>query len=158
MENTQTAKKRSVLNVLQRVPQSISTAVENFFYRFVFPFNKNSCQTSQRLLSRFQKKNLRCRLGYEIARHPLKWIFGCTLVVLVCLFGLYRFKQEKNPLKLWIPPDSDFVRDTEWLMANFKEGRQVEQMIMTGENILEPEALVEVNGETFSFLKSKANE
>ncbi|XP_043281988.1 NPC intracellular cholesterol transporter 1-like [Venturia canescens] len=117
MENEQTGKKRSVRNALHRIPQNISSVVENFFYR----------------------------LGYQIARHPLKWILGCTVIVLICLFGLYRFRQEKNPLKLWIPPDSDFVKDTEWVMSNFRHGQQVETMILTGENILHPEALYELN-------------
>ena len=33
--------------------------------------------------------------------------------------GLLRYTEEGNPYKLWIPQDSDFVRNTEWLWENF---------------------------------------
>ena len=58
--------------------------------------------------------------------------------------GLYRFRQEKNPLKLWVPPDSDFIRDTEWLMSQFGEAQRVETIIMTGDDVLNSQALYEV--------------
>lgn len=58
--------------------------------------------------------------------------------------GLYRFRQEKNPLKLWIPPDSDFLRDTEWLISQFGEAQRLETFILTGDDILTAKALYEV--------------
>ena len=69
----------------------------------------------------------------------------CSVLVVMCLAGLLRFKQERNPLKLWVPPDSDFVRDTEWLTTTFKEGQRIENIIFSADDILEPEALVELN-------------
>lgn len=84
------------------------------------------------------------RVGFRIAQKPKKWLIGCSLVVLICIGGLFRFRQEKNPLRLWMPPDSDFVSDTEWLMSHFDEGIRTQIVIMTGEDLLEPKALYHV--------------
>lgn len=84
------------------------------------------------------------RLGLRIAERPYSWLTGSTLVVLLCLAGLLNFRQEKNPLKLWVPPDSDFLHDTEWLMKTFGEGMRVESLMITGDNVLEPSALLKV--------------
>lgn len=84
------------------------------------------------------------RLGLRIAQRPYSWLAGSAVVVLFCLAGLLCFRQEKNPLKLWVPPESDFIRDTEWLMSNFGEGMRVQTLMMTGGNVLEPRALLKV--------------
>lgn len=84
------------------------------------------------------------RLGLRIAQRPLKWLIGSTIVVLVSLSGLYSFHQEKNPMKLWVPQDSDFVHDTEWMIQQFGQGLRLETMILTANNVLEPEVLAEV--------------
>ncbi|XP_074095417.1 patched domain-containing protein 3 isoform X1 [Cotesia typhae] len=110
-------KRKSVSRLFRRIPQYIATTVENFFYN----------------------------LGVKIARQPITWMIGSSIVVLLCLGGLYRFRQEKNPLKLWIPPDSDFVKDTEWLMERFDEGQRVETVIMTADDVLQPHVLAEMN-------------
>ena len=65
--------------------------------------------------------------------------------VILCLAGLLNFRQERNPLKLWVPPDSDFLVDTEWIMSSFKEGQRTEVMIFGADNVLEPQALVQLN-------------
>lgn len=109
--------RKSICNKLQRIPQNISTVVEHFFYS----------------------------LGFRIAKQPVKWIIGCSFVVLICLSGLYKFRQEKNPLKLWVPPDSDFVKDTEWLMSNFAEGQRLETAIFTADDVLQADALYQFN-------------
>ncbi|XP_048511966.1 NPC intracellular cholesterol transporter 1-like isoform X2 [Athalia rosae] len=93
-------------------------------------------------------------LGNLIADRPWSWLAGSTVVVLLCLTGLLNFRQEKNPLKLWVPPDSDFLRDTEWLMKNFGEGMRVQTLMMTGENILEPRALIKLNEATKRIFKA----
>ncbi|XP_068974093.1 patched domain-containing protein 3-like isoform X2 [Bombus flavifrons] len=112
--------KRSFRSFLQRIPQRLSEVVEHFFYR----------------------------LGLRIARRPLKWIIGSTVIVLISLSGLYFFHQEKNPVKLWVPQDSDFVRDTEWMFEQFEQGLRMENMILTADDVLEPEVLARLNGIT----------
>lgn len=66
------------------------------------------------------------------------------MIVLISLSGLYCFHQEKNPIRLWIPQDSDFVRDTDWMIDRFGQGLRMENMLLTAENVLEPEALATV--------------
>ncbi|KAG7201439.1 hypothetical protein KM043_004199 [Ampulex compressa] len=102
---------------VRRVPERISEVVERFFYG----------------------------LGLNIAQRPRRWLIGCTVIILMCLSGLYSFHQEKNPLKLWLPSNADFVHDTEWLMSSFGEGIRVQTVIMTGDNVLEPESLIKLN-------------
>ncbi|XP_011304845.1 patched domain-containing protein 3 [Fopius arisanus] len=109
--------RKSLCRRIRNVPESVAAGVQHFFYR----------------------------LGMNIARSPMQWIAGSTIIVLLCLSGLYRFRQEKNPLKLWVPPDSDFVRDTEWLLGNFDEGQRTETMILTADNVLDPFVLYELN-------------
>lgn len=84
------------------------------------------------------------RLGLRIARSPLKWIIGSAVIVLISLSGLYFFHQEKNPIRLWVPQDSEFVRDTEWMFEKFDQSLRLENMILTADNILEPEILAKV--------------
>ncbi|XP_063995288.1 NPC intracellular cholesterol transporter 1-like [Diachasmimorpha longicaudata] len=110
-------RRKSLWERIKNVPETVATGLQNFFYR----------------------------LGFNIARSPMQWIVGSTIAVLLCLCGLYRFRQEKNPLKLWVPPNSDFVRDTEWLLANFAEGQRTETMILTADDVLEPDVLYELN-------------
>ena len=54
------------------------------------------------------------------------------------------FHQEKNPIRLWVPQDSEFVRDTEWMFEKFDQSLRLENMILTANNILEPEILAKV--------------
>jgi hypothetical protein len=85
-----------------------------------------------------------CRLGVHIAENPLRWMLGCFMIILICISGLYRFRQEKNPMKLWVPPDSDFVYDTKWLLSHYEEAVRTEMFILTGDNILEKQTLIKV--------------
>ncbi|XP_011262753.1 patched domain-containing protein 3 isoform X1 [Camponotus floridanus] len=99
------------------IPERLSKGVEHFFYR----------------------------LGMRVAQNPYNWLLGCSIVILLCLSGLFRFRQEKNPVKLWSSPDSDFALDTEWLMSHIKEGLRIQTFILTGDNVLEQEALIRLN-------------
>ena len=59
------------------------------------------------------------RHGKTIAQKP--WLFA-TICVLVCGFfsaGLIQYTPETNPYKLWIPSNSDFVRNTDWLWTKY---------------------------------------
>jgi len=71
-------------------------------------------------------------------------MLGCLVVVSVCVLGLLRFRQEKNPIKLWVPPDSDFVASTEWLMSHYLETLRIQTFILTSDNVLEQQTLVRV--------------
>jgi hypothetical protein len=69
-----------------------------------------------------------------------------ALVALSSL-GVFRFHQQKDPMKLWIPQNSDFIRDTNWLKHQFREGYRLQSILITAPNVLEPQVLQKV-GET----------
>ena len=59
------------------------------------------------------------RHGKVVAQKP--WLFASICVILCGLFsiGLITYKPETNPYKLWIPSDSDFVQNTNWLWSKY---------------------------------------
>lgn len=85
------------------------------------------------------------RLGIHISQNPFKWLLGCFIIMLFCLLGLFCFRQEKNPIKLWSPPDSDFTFDTNWMISHFENGLRIQTFILTGNNVLEQQTLIKVN-------------
>lgn len=59
------------------------------------------------------------------------------LIVVVSGFGFLGFYQEKNPIKLWVPPHTTFVRDTEWLMRTLRTGHRTQTILITADNVLD---------------------
>lgn len=59
-------------------------------------------------------------------------------------FGFLRFHQEKNPLKLWVPPHTTFIKDSEWLMSTLEVGYRRQDIIIKSDNVLTPKILQEV--------------
>ncbi|KAK9892446.1 hypothetical protein WA026_019898 [Henosepilachna vigintioctopunctata] len=45
-------------------------------------------------------------------------------------------------MKLWVPPDSQFAKDTEWLMNTLESGFRQEFMIISAPNVLTPEVIL----------------
>lgn len=81
------------------------------------------------------------KLGVFVATHPWKTIVFTLIFVGISSVGLLRFHIEKNPMKLWVPPDSDFFSDTEWFIEKFETGFRLQKLLVTGENVLTPEVL-----------------
>ncbi|GJQ66784.1 hypothetical protein Trydic_g18553 [Trypoxylus dichotomus] len=79
------------------------------------------------------------RLGCIVALNPKSTILLTVSVVLLSLTGFLRFHQEKNPLKLWVPQNSSFVSDSEWLMKTFEKAYRIEQVILEAPDVLTPE-------------------
>ncbi|KAG4072065.1 hypothetical protein HA402_015564 [Bradysia odoriphaga] len=84
------------------------------------------------------------RIGITVATHPWNTIICSILLVICCIVGLLAFHKEKNPLKLWIPQDSKFIEDTEWLTESFEEGYRKQTMLIVDEDVLRPEVLQKV--------------
>ena len=51
-----------------------------------------------------------CRHGLWVASHPKRTIAASLAAVAICSLGL---------LRLWLPKDSDFVKNNEWLWENY---------------------------------------
>ncbi|KAG6455397.1 NPC intracellular cholesterol transporter 1 [Manduca sexta] len=80
-------------------------------------------------------------LGVNVARHPWKTIIGSLLFVCISTICLLRFHIERNPLNLWVPPDSDYYYDTNWYINTFGTGFRFQKVIVTADNVLEPDVL-----------------
>ncbi|KAK3928566.1 Patched domain-containing protein 3 [Frankliniella fusca] len=78
------------------------------------------------------------RHGQIMATHPKRCIIVSMLIILVSLNGLIFFRQEKNPLNLWIPQHSDFYSETKWLMEEFGNGLRVQTILITAPDVLQP--------------------
>ncbi|KAK5643298.1 hypothetical protein RI129_007143 [Pyrocoelia pectoralis] len=83
-------------------------------------------------------------LGFKVASRPWTTICICWLIVILSAFGFFRFHQEKNPLKLWVPSQSTFYHDTNWLMSKFQNGFRLESVLFEAPDILTPDALKEI--------------
>ncbi|GBP37965.1 NPC intracellular cholesterol transporter 1 [Eumeta japonica] len=104
-------------------------------------------------------------LGIKVAQNPWKTVVVSWLFVLLSCLGLIQFHIEKNPMNLWVPPESDFFIDTQWYMEKFGNGFRFQKVLATAENVLDPKVLmwlndmnkriqmlnVTINNKTFSF-------
>mgnify|MGYP007092094638 CR=1 FL=1 len=85
------------------------------------------------------------RLGFNVAENPKKTISLAFLVVLICCIGFFNFKQERDPLKLWVPKNSKFLLDTKFIINQFGEGLRTQNVLLvSAENVLTPEIMVKL--------------
>lgn len=108
--------KRKCTNYFQKFTYKVVTFTEWFFYE----------------------------LGVCVGKHPLRTIALCWLIVVLSALGFLRFRQEKNPLKLWVPPHTSFIHDSEWLMESLEVGYQEEVVLVTADDVLTPEVIQKI--------------
>lgn len=80
-----------------------------------------------------------------MAKNPWRTIIICLSFVLLSSISLIRFHQEKNPIKLWTPPNSNFAHDTDWLLKTFRQGYRPQILLIKAKDILQPNILQELN-------------
>ncbi|KAF5282163.1 hypothetical protein FQR65_LT02860 [Abscondita terminalis] len=80
-------------------------------------------------------------LGFKVASRPWTTIGLSWVVVALAACGFFRFHQEKNPLKLWVPPQSTFLHDTNWLMSKFQNGFRLQSVLFEAPDVLTPSIL-----------------
>ncbi|CAL8112733.1 unnamed protein product [Orchesella dallaii] len=95
---------------LQKISLAITGTMEKFFYRW----------------------------GFIVATYPYRFIIGCLCCTALCGLGLLNFTLENRPDKLWIPRDSSFAYNTEWLRDNFPSPVRQSHVIITADNVLDP--------------------
>lgn len=83
-------------------------------------------------------------LGVLVAVHPWRTVALSWIFVAISSLGLLTFYQEQHPLKLWVPTDSDFARDTNWLFDKFHIGYRPQYILATAPNVLDPSVLTEL--------------
>jgi hypothetical protein len=74
----------------------------------------------------------------------MRYVAICLLVTVLCSFGFFRFRQEQQPVKLWLPRNSNFVRDFNWLMEYYGEIHRIQSVIVTADDVLQPHVLLQV--------------
>ena len=79
--------------------------------------------------------------GCKVGKYPLTFIFITLLIPALSYIGLLKFKTENNPYKLWIPQNSDYLRNHEWLWENFPDDIRFNSLILTADNVLTPQTL-----------------
>eukprot|EP00095_Tigriopus_kingsejongensis_P003543 maker-scaffold106_size358372-snap-gene-2.28 protein:Tk03543 transcript:maker-scaffold106_size358372-snap-gene-2.28-mRNA-1 annotation:"patched domain-containing protein 3-like" len=81
------------------------------------------------------------RHGQWVASHPYLVILFSSLLVALGGAGLVNFHWEANAIKLWIPTNSDFVKDFNYLWNNHPPEMRFHSVLFTTdseENILQP--------------------
>jgi len=104
------------------------------------------------------------RWGKFVCTYPYLVICTSAIITAICSLGLITFKMEHKANLLWIPANSSYNNNKDWLDTNFKKTIRNEMMIMKGENVLTPKAIqkmyriyqtvnaITVNGNTFEEL------
>lgn len=82
------------------------------------------------------------KYGETVARKPVYFILVCVGITALCGLGLLRFRAENEGIKLWIPRNSDFRINNDWIFENFPRGLRFNSLILTSsDNILVPEVI-----------------
>lgn len=102
-------------------------------------------------------ENVFFTIGVIVARHPWRTIILTWIFVLLSSVGFLKFFLEKNPMKLWVPPDSSFVQDTYWYIDKFGTGFRVQKVLIVSENVLEPDSLMNIYNITQKVNSLQAN-
>lgn len=89
-------------------------------------------------------ENVFFTIGVVVARYPWRTIILTCVFVLLSSIGLLKFYTEKDPMKLWVPPDSSFIQDTDWYIDKFGTVLRVQKVLLVSENILEPNNLMKM--------------
>jgi hypothetical protein len=83
-----------------------------------------------------------------VARKPVYFIVCPLLVCALCGAGFIRWNEVTSPEKLWVPQDSDFVKDSNWVKDTFVIATRFQTVLFTskraGENVVTPETLISV--------------
>jgi len=80
--------------------------------------------------------------GVTVAKSPCTFIVICLVVAGSFSLGLLNFTAENRPLKLWIPQESGFVKNSEWLQDHFPNDMRFHSMIVEHpHNVLTPDIL-----------------
>ena len=77
-----------------------------------------------------------------MAKNPWKFIVGSLVITATCAIGLLNFTTENRPTKLWIPQDSGFVENSEWLQHNFPNDIRLQSVALVNDDVLRPEILL----------------
>ncbi|CRK87719.1 CLUMA_CG001509, isoform A [Clunio marinus] len=81
------------------------------------------------------------KLGLCVAENPYKTITFSFIFVLISCIGFLNFFQERDPLKLWVPENSQFLKDTKFIINNFGQGIRAQSVLIVADDVLRPEVI-----------------
>jgi len=84
------------------------------------------------------------RWGIFASKHPYPVILVSLIFTICTGIGFINFRQEHQADKLWIPPSSQYLVNKKWLSGNFKGKHRHEILLFQKDNILTPEALIQM--------------
>ena len=82
--------------------------------------------------------------GKFVALHPYQVILSCLIATACCSLGLLKFREETKANLLWIPPDSEYNYNQDWVDANFTKSTREEFALFKSDNVLTPDSLQQV--------------
>lgn len=71
------------------------------------------------------------KLGHVVARRPLTVIAISLIVTGLCAIGITKMVMETDPVKLWVPPNSDVLTQKNTFDSQFGPFYRIEQLILT---------------------------
>ncbi|CAG0900163.1 unnamed protein product [Cyprideis torosa] len=81
--------------------------------------------------------------GVLVASHPVRFIMVSLAIVCASAWMAHDLQEEKSAEKLWISPDSHFVRGSQWLSEHFPNTVRPDFLLIVGEDVLQPKFLKE---------------
>ena len=75
--------------------------------------------------------------GKSIASRPYSFISFSILLTCLSALGLLNFHQESAGVRLWMPDESEFKQNSEWLWANYPPSLRYASMLFLADNVLE---------------------
>ena len=98
--------------------------------------------------------------GKSVCQKPWTYIFLCILATGICAVGLLKFHRENTGVKLWIPENSDFRINSDWLWDNHPPSMRFSTMIFVAENVLNADIIRTMYGirKQISLIRTSYNE
>ena len=84
------------------------------------------------------------RLGKRVGAKPWLTIILSLILSAVCLLGLLNFQKEGRIEKMWVPEESQALKDKVWVEARFPEKFHSSVFILQHDNVLTVEILQKV--------------
>ncbi len=101
--------------------------------------------------------NVNFRYGIQVATHPWWAILGCFVIAGLSAIGLLEYRTENNAFKLWIPDNSEFLENYNFLQEKFPPDTRFNNFLVASDNnVLTPDIIKLVRNFFSSFIKLKS--
>jgi predicted RND superfamily exporter protein len=89
-----------------------------------------------------------------VATHPWWAILGCFVIAGLSAIGLLEYRTENNAFKLWIPDNSEFLENYNFLQEKFPPDTRFNNFLVASDNNVLTPAIIKLVRNIFSpFIK-----